>query len=60
DALLFKVTEQMYLDWSNADRPAEIHVYRRGAHGFGMAKQGFPSDRWIDTFGDWLADLGFA
>jgi len=23
-------------------------------------KQGFPSDRWIDQFYDWLTDLGFA
>lgn len=60
DALLFKVTEQMYLDWSNADRPAEIHVFARGGHGFGMARQGLPVDRWIDLFGDWLADHGFA
>ncbi len=43
-----------------ADRPAEIHVFRRGAHGFGMVRQGLPSDRWIDLFGDWLADLGLA
>jgi len=24
------------------------------------AKQGMPSDRWIDQFRDWLADLAFA
>lgn len=60
DALLFKVVEQMYLDWSNAGRPAEIHVYRRGGHGFGMARQGAPSDGWTDLFGAWLADLGYA
>jgi acetyl esterase/lipase len=60
DRLLFKVVEQLYLDWSEADRPAEFHVYARGGHGFGMAKQGLPSDRWMDLFGDWLADQGFA
>jgi acetyl esterase/lipase len=60
DTLLFKVVEQMYLDWSNAGRPAEIHVYRRGGHGFGMAKQGFPSDGWTDLLQAWLTDLGFA
>jgi acetyl esterase/lipase len=60
DALLFKVVEQMYLDWSNAGRPAEIHVYRRGGHGFGMARQGMPSDGWTDLLQAWLADLGYA
>jgi hypothetical protein len=28
--------------------------------GYGLVKQGAPSDRWIDLFRDWLADLGFA
>jgi acetyl esterase/lipase len=58
DRLLFRIIEGAYFDWSNADRPAEIHVFRRGAHGFGMMKQGFPSDRWVDLFGDFMADLG--
>jgi acetyl esterase/lipase len=60
DRLLFRVVEQLYFDWSEAGRPAEIHVFNRGAHGFGMAKQSLPSDRWIDLMGDWLADLGYA
>ena len=59
DRLLFKVVEGLYADWSNADRPAELHIFARGAHGFGMVKQGLPSDRWIDLLGAWLADKGF-
>jgi len=60
DRLLFKVVEGLYADWSNADRPTEIHIFNRGGHGFGMVRQGIPADRWIDLFGDWLKDLGFA
>jgi len=60
DALLFKVVERFYIDWSEAGRPAEIHIFRRGGHGFGMERLNLPSDRWIDLFGDWLADLGYA
>lgn len=60
DRHLFKVVEGLYADWSNADRPAELHIFARGAHGFGMVKQGLPVDRWIDLFEDWLADQGFA
>jgi acetyl esterase/lipase len=60
DALLYKVVEQFYVAWSEAGRPAEIHVFRRGGHGFGMERLNLPSDRWIDLFGDWLADLGYA
>jgi len=59
DRLLFRMVEGLYADWTNADRPAELHVFRRGAHGFGAVRQGLPSDRWLDLFGDWLADLGF-
>ncbi len=60
DRYLFKVVEGLYHDWSNADRPAEIHIFTRGGHGFGMVKQGIPADRWIDLFEAWLKDLGFA
>jgi acetyl esterase/lipase len=60
DFLLYRVVEGLYADWTDASRSAELHIYRRGAHGFGMVKQGFPSDRWIEHFHDWLADLGFA
>lgn len=59
DRILFKVVEGLYADWSDADRPAELHIFARGGHGFGMIRQGLPADRWIDLFGDWLADRGF-
>jgi acetyl esterase/lipase len=60
DALLYRVVEGLYSDWTDAARSAELHIYRRGDHGFGMVKQGMPSDRWIDQFRDWLVDLGYA
>jgi len=60
DVLLYRVVEGLYADWTDAGRSAELHIYRRGTHGFGMVKQGAPSDRWIDQFHDWLVDLKFA
>jgi len=60
DVLLYRVVEGLYADWTDAGRSAELHIYRRGNHGFGMVKQGLPSDRWIDQLGEWLADLGLA
>jgi acetyl esterase/lipase len=59
DDFLYRVVEQIYSDWTDAGRSAELHIYRRGNHGFGTAKQGAPSDRWINLFHDWLTDLGF-
>lgn len=58
DRLLFHMVEGLYLDWSAADRSAELHVFARGAHGFGLIPQGALSDRWIELFDAWLADLG--
>jgi acetyl esterase/lipase len=58
DDILYKIVEGVHADWSDADRPAEHHVFARGAHGFGMVRQGTPSDRWTDLFLDWLADRG--
>lgn len=60
DVLLHRLAENLYSDWTDAERSAEMHIYRRGDHGFGMVKQGAPSDRWINLFHDWLADQGFA
>ncbi|HEV2651903.1 MAG TPA: alpha/beta hydrolase [Rhizomicrobium sp.] len=59
DILLYRVVEKLYSDWTDAGRSAELHIYRRGSHGFGMVKQGAPSDRWINLFHDWLTDQGF-
>ena len=60
DDVLYRLAEGLYADWTDAERSAEMHIYRRGNHGFGIVKQGTPSDRWINLFHDWLADQGFA
>jgi acetyl esterase/lipase len=59
DRMLFKVVERMFVDWSNADRPAEIHIFPKGGHGFGMTHQGKPVDRWLGLMEAWLQDLGY-
>ncbi|BCW90252.1 hypothetical protein sos41_34200 [Alphaproteobacteria bacterium SO-S41] len=57
DRNLIRILEGLHADWSMADRPSALHVFSRGGHGFGMIRQGAPSDRWIDLLGDWLDDL---
>ncbi|SEE10410.1 Dienelactone hydrolase family protein [Bradyrhizobium erythrophlei] len=59
DRMFSRVVEGLYADWSNADRPAELHIFTRGGHGFGVGKRGLPVDRWLDLLGDWLDDQGF-
>lgn len=48
----------LYKQWIAAGKQAEIHVYCKGGHGFGMKKQGLPVDRWIERFGDWMRIQG--
>jgi acetyl esterase/lipase len=49
---------KIYSAWIAAKKPAEIHIFSKGGHGFGMRKQNLPSDQWIDRFGDWLQAQG--
>jgi acetyl esterase/lipase len=60
DDILIKIVEGVVADWTAANRSAELHVFARGQHGFGLVKQGLPSDRWTDLFTAWLADLDLA
>ncbi len=50
----------IYSKWLEAKQPAELHMYQKGKHGFGMNKQNQPVDTWIDRFYDWLRMQGFA
>jgi acetyl esterase/lipase len=45
---------RLYEAWKKANIPAELHIYSRGGHGFGMRKRGLPVDSWIDRLRDWL------
>jgi len=49
---------ELYNKWMKAQKPAELHMYSRGGHGFGMRVQNFPSDGWIERFGDWMETQG--
>ena len=50
---------QLYSAWQAAGKPAELHVYAKGGHGFGTKTQHLPVDSWLDRFGAWLAQQGF-
>lgn len=44
---------ELYASWLTAQKSAGLHMYATGGHGFGMKKQGLPSDDWIQLFYDW-------
>jgi acetyl esterase/lipase/lysophospholipase L1-like esterase len=47
-------SSNLYNAWIAAKKEAELHMYVKGGHGFGMRKQDIPTDTWIERFGDWL------
>jgi acetyl esterase/lipase len=49
----------LYERWTSAHKSAELHMYAKGGHGFGMRKQNLPTDHWIDRFTDWLQLQGW-
>ena len=51
---LAKDSVSIYSKWLAAKKPAEMHLYAKGGHGFGMRKQDLPTDQWIERFGEWL------
>jgi acetyl esterase/lipase len=59
DRLTSSGSIRMYSAWKAAGKEAELHVYSKGGHGFGMQKKGLPVDSWIDRLGDWMKSLGF-
>jgi len=44
----------LYVSWVTAKHSAEVHIYAKGGHGFGLNKQDLPTDSWTDRFIDWL------
>lgn len=49
---------ELYSSWLEAGKPAGLHMYARGGHGFGMKEQGLPSDNWIQRFYEWALAEG--
>lgn len=47
-------TLRVYTAWHKARVPAELHIFWKGGHGFGMRKRGDPTDAWPERMADWL------
>jgi acetyl esterase/lipase len=51
---LVPMSVNLYNQWLDSNRSAELHIYSKGGHGFGMNKQNQPSDTWINRLADWM------
>jgi acetyl esterase/lipase len=54
DPLSGKAGVPIFEEWRAAGKPAELHVYAAGGHGFGMRTTGTSADHWIDDFTHWM------
>lgn len=45
---------EIFTRWLAAKRPAELHVYQKGQHGFGMRPQGNTIDHWPAALEAWM------
>jgi acetyl esterase/lipase/lysophospholipase L1-like esterase len=48
----------LYSKWLKAKDSVEIHIYKKGGHGFGVRAQNLSSDSWVDRLSDWMDQLG--
>ena len=48
----------LYSSWLKAKKSSALQMYAKGGHGFGMRKQGLPSDSWIERFYEWSLAQG--
>jgi len=44
----------LYAAWRAKGLSAELHIFSKGGHGFGMDQRGLPVNKWIELFYDWL------
>lgn len=49
---------RIYLALKKAKIPAEMHIFSKGGHGFGMDKRGMPTDTWTARLQEWMNGLG--
>ncbi|AKA34095.1 alpha/beta hydrolase [Flagellimonas lutaonensis] len=55
---LAKGSVALYKSMLDAKKSVALHMYAKGGHGFGMRKQGLPSDHWIERFYEWSVAQG--
>lgn len=53
-AVLPRNSIEFYTALKRYNVPAEMHIFQKGGHGFGIRKDGRPSDKWPEMFVDWL------
>jgi acetyl esterase/lipase len=48
----------LYLEYKKRGLPAELHIFTKGGHGFGMKRTGLPTADWLVRTGEWMKSMG--
>jgi acetyl esterase/lipase len=48
----------LYLEYRKLNLPAELHIFTKGGHGFGMRRAGQPINDWPQRCAEWMKSLG--
>ena len=49
----------LYLEYKKLNLPAELHIYTKGGHGFGMKQSGLPTAEWLVRVAEWMKSMGW-
>ncbi len=49
----------LYLAYKRQNLPAELLIFAKGGHGFGMRKDGNPINEWPARCADWMRSMGY-
>ncbi len=49
----------LYMEYKKQGIPAELHIYAKGGHGFGMKKGDNPANTWYVRVGEWMKSMGY-
>lgn len=50
---------RLYLEYQKQNLPAELHIFTKGGHGFGMRADGHPINQWPQRCGEWMKSMGY-
>ncbi|SFJ30076.1 alpha/beta hydrolase [Planctomicrobium piriforme] len=49
----------LYLEYKKLNRPADLHIFTKGGHGFGMRDDKHPINDWPQMCAEWMQSLEF-
>lgn len=49
----------LYLEYKKLGIPAEVHIFTKGGHGFGMRPAGNPINEWPKRCAEWMQTMGW-